>query len=267
MLPSSIEVLVRGWLHGNVVAVRGEVPTLVDSGYETGLEETRAFAQRFEPVQLVLTHVHADHAGGAGALGLPTHGHPAAAAIVDPWSPEALWLAHTGQSMPRFRIDHLLGDEVRMGDDDWRVVETGGHGTGGVSLYEPRSRVLITGDALWRRGFGVLDPWHDGPRVFDQTEEALDAIADLDVAVVVPGHGEPFAEVDEALTEARERLAYLRSHPERLRAQMVRNLTGFLGMARPDVTPDELRAMVLGLAGEVGMAAEEALGELRRVTS
>jgi glyoxylase-like metal-dependent hydrolase (beta-lactamase superfamily II) len=272
MLPDFLEVLVRGWMHGNVVAVRGAVPTLVDSGYETGADETLAFARRAlegEPAQLVLTHVHADHAGGighmVGATGAPVHGHEDAAALVEPtWDPSRLWLAHTGQSMPRFRVDHLLGEQVRMGDRDWRVLHTPGHATGGVSIYEPLSRVLITGDALWRRGFGVLDPWTDGPGVFDQTEEALDRIAALDVAVVVPGHGQPFTDVEAALEEARARLAHLRQHPERLKAQMVRNLAGFLRMARP-VEEEELREMVLRIAATVEMPEKAALAELARV--
>ena len=72
-LPSSIRVVVRGWLNCNQVVLRapGE-NVLVDSGYcthrERTLELVRA-ALEGEPLErLVNTHCHSDHMGGNAAV-------------------------------------------------------------------------------------------------------------------------------------------------------------------------------------------------------
>jgi glyoxylase-like metal-dependent hydrolase (beta-lactamase superfamily II) len=84
-----------------------------------------------------------------------------------------------------------------------------------VVLFEPRSRTLISADALWENGFGVVFPELEGEQAFDEVAATLDLIGSLQPAVVVPGHGSMFTDVDGALARARSRLAAYRSQPAR----------------------------------------------------
>lgn len=260
-LPPHLTALVRGWVHGNAVIVRGDggACDLVDSGYGTGVDALLA-ALPGAPGQLALTHVHADHCGGAAALqawGARVLAHPDAADLVDRWDTRGLWLDGTGQQCARFGVDDRLGEAVSLGGRPWTVLHTPGHATGGVSFFDPRDGVLITGDALWEDGFGLLDPWVDGEGVFDGAAAALDALSAVDAAVVIPGHGAPFTDLPGALARARGRLDHLARRRDRLRLQVVRNGLGFFDLAHPEAPPAR-RAAVARSLGEVhGMTAAQ----------
>jgi glyoxylase-like metal-dependent hydrolase (beta-lactamase superfamily II) len=75
--------------------------------------------------------------------------------------------------------------------------------------------VLVSGDALWENGFGIVFPEAVGEPGFDDVERALDLIAALPVRAVVPGHGSAFSDVAAALGRARSRLAGYRADPAR----------------------------------------------------
>ena len=260
-LPDHVRPLVRGWLHGNVVALPGPVPTLVDSGYHTGSDEVWSFANEAlggRPAQLLLTHVHSDHAGGVAALrerGVDrVLAHPDAQRIVAAWDEPALWLGATQQHLPRFRIDGPLPEEVMAGDRPWRVLEAPGHATGGVMFLDERSGVLISGDALWEDGLGAVNPWIDGEERFTLARTTLDRIASLDVRWVVPGHGEPFTDVRGALARARSRLAYVDARRDRLQELMVAGLVHFRAMAAAEEGRPPAPADLARWAGELAEA-------------
>jgi len=277
-LPNHVRVLVRGWLHGNVVALPGDRPTLVDSGYHTGADETLAFARsQLGPRlhQVVLTHVHSDHAGGVAEIVAQAGGSLAVAAhadardLVDRWDERGLWLGVTGQHLPRFEITETLGDQVVAGDRPWRVIQVPGHATGGVALFDPRDGVLISGDALWEDGFGAVNPWLDGEERFALAALALDRIEAVAPRWVVPGHGEPFTDVVAALQRARSRLAYMDERRDRLQALTVLGLLSFLRMGDRTLGRRELHSRALTIARafpvdgqDPGAVAEAAIARL-----
>ncbi len=256
-LPDEMRLFARGWLHGNAVIVRDPEPVVIDTGYHTGTEELldalRCFCGGTAVDRVLLTHVHADHAGGVATLvdeGAPlVFAHRDARDIVNAWDATALWLHGTGQVMPRFTVDVALdhGQSIRFAHRDWQVIHTPGHATGGVS-YLSGDGVLITGDALWEDGFGILNPWVDGPEVVDQAARALDRLARTDARVIIPGHGPVFSGLDAAIDRARSRLAYLREHPERMLRQNLKNCVGFLRLLHPDMGAVEVRAVIESLA-------------------
>jgi hypothetical protein len=84
-----------------------------------------------------------------------------------------------------------------------------------VMLFDRAQGVLLSADALWENGFGLVFPELEGEPAFDDVGEVLDAIAALPVRLVVPGHGRPFDDVSGALERARSRLQGLRSDPAR----------------------------------------------------
>ena len=169
---------------------------------------------------LVNTHLHSDHCGGNAALqaawpAVRTSIPPGLAEHVRNWDPEALTYAPTGQSCPQFRFDTLLhpGTEIRLGDRQWQVHAAPGHDTHSVILFEPAERILVSADALWERGFGVVFPELEGDDAFDELGETLDLIESLAPALVIPGHGAIFTNVDAAVAIARERLKGFLANP------------------------------------------------------
>ena len=227
LLPPDIRVFERGWLSSNNILLLGQDNTaLVDSGYVTHAPQTLALVGSAlggrALDQLVNTHLHSDHCGGNAALqghypAIHTAIPPGLAESVRHWDVDALTYAPTGQTCPRFRFDALLqpGTEVRLGDRLWQVHAAPGHDTHSVVLFEPAARVLLSADALWERGFGVVFPELEGERAFDAVARTLDVIEALKPAVVIPGHGAVFADPAAALAYARSRLDSFVADPSR----------------------------------------------------
>ncbi|WP_372658769.1 MBL fold metallo-hydrolase, partial [Hydrogenophaga sp.] len=162
---------------------------------------------------LLNTHLHSDHCGGNAALqqaypGVATHIPPGLAQAVADWDPVALTFQPTGQDCPPFRHDALLqpGSSVRLGACDWEVHAAKGHDPHAVLLFQAEHRLLLSADALWEHGFGVVFPELEGVDAFDEVADTLDLIERLDPVTVVPGHGRVFQDVAAALQRARSRL-------------------------------------------------------------
>lgn len=218
-IPPEIIVLERSWLSANnVLFLGGGATALVDSGYCSNAAQTVALVESAlggRALDLLLnTHLHSDHCGGNAALqarwpAVQTWIPPGQWAQVQDWDPVALSYAPTGQDCPRFRADaHLMpGTELQLGGRAWQVHAAPGHDNHAVLLFEPRLRLLISGDALWENGFGVVFPELDGEDAFTEVGATLDLIERLQPITVIPGHGGVFADVPEAITRARRRLA------------------------------------------------------------
>ena len=133
---------------------------------------------------------------------------PGQADHVRQWDAYALSYTPTGQECPPFRADTLLvpGSCVLLGDKPWQVHAAPGHDPHSVVLFEPQGRVLISADALWENGFGVVFPELEGDDAFAQVGATLDLIEALSPQVVIPGHGPVFADAPRAIDGARRRL-------------------------------------------------------------
>jgi glyoxylase-like metal-dependent hydrolase (beta-lactamase superfamily II) len=224
-LPPGITIFERGWLSSNNILIMGRQScALVDSGYATHSAQTLALvasALNGRPLDLLLnTHLHSDHCGGNAALqqaypALKTFIPPGHAAFVKDWDPDALTYTPTGQTCPQFRFDSVLspGTEMRLGDTLWQVHAAPGHDPHSVILFEPVSRVLISADALWERGFGVVFPELEGVQAFDEVGLTLDLIERLAPATVIPGHGAVFTSVATSIAAARARLRSFTENP------------------------------------------------------
>jgi glyoxylase-like metal-dependent hydrolase (beta-lactamase superfamily II) len=166
------------------------------------------------------THLHSDHCGGNAALqeryaSLRTEIPPGDADAVAQWDEAALSYRATGQRCPRFRVDGLIlsGQRRRLGMHDWEVHSAPGHDPHSIVLFEPESLTLISADALWENGFGVVFPELVGEPSFDEVSATLDLIDALKPKVVIPGHGRVFGDIAAALDRARRRLDGLVSDP------------------------------------------------------
>ena len=251
-LPESMHVLQRGWLSSNnILFTGGEQSALVDSGYATHAPQTLelvAHLLRGRKLDLLVnTHLHSDHCGGNAALqqayGCRTLIPEAQARAVRDWDEAALTYVATGQQCPRFGFDATIaaGDRLALGGLDWQVLGAPGHDPHSLILYCPAERLLISADALWENGFGVIFPELEGESGFAETRATLEQIAGLDVRLVLPGHGAPFADVAGALERAFDRLDYLAADPARNARNGIKVLVKFRLLERRRITMAELR--------------------------
>ncbi len=226
-LPSGVQVFERGWLSSNNILFKGSQScVLVDSGYGTHAEQTVALVEsglQGRKLDVLLnTHLHSDHCGGNASLqrrypALQTLIPPGQANFVAAWDPVALTYEPTGQLCPRFGYTGLLqpGREVELADIAWEIHAAPGHDPHSVILFEPRSRTLVSADALWEKGFGVVFPELEGEGAFGEVSRTLELIERLAPRIVIPGHGSVFAYRQEVLELARQRLAAFIDQPER----------------------------------------------------
>jgi glyoxylase-like metal-dependent hydrolase (beta-lactamase superfamily II) len=229
---TGLTVLERGWLSSNNILIHpaphepGVV--MVDTGHVNHANQTVALVARaleslggVPLAAIVNTHLHSDHCGGNASLqaayGAPIWVAPGMRVPVQDWDPQRLTYQATGQRIARFPANNELSTNrpLRAGGRDWEVIPAPGHDPDSVMLFDRERGVLISADALWENGFGVVFPEVTGEPGFDDVGAVLDVIEALPVRVVIPGHGRPFTDVASALARARSRLAGFRAEPAR----------------------------------------------------
>jgi glyoxylase-like metal-dependent hydrolase (beta-lactamase superfamily II) len=235
------QLIVRGWLSANniVFADPGSPTTaVVDTSYFSHAEQTvqlveQALAGRALK-RIVNTHLHSDHCGGNRAL---QDRYPSATITtpvgfrqaVEPWDEGRLSFQDTGQHCPPFHVNHFLGpgDRLSLGTLDWEVHAAPGHDPDALMFFEPRERLLISGDALWERRLAIIFPELAGEAGFAAAHRTLDSIERLSPRWVLPGHGGAFGDVAGALRRSRERLDSFAAQPHRHREHAARALAMF----------------------------------------
>ena len=249
-------VLERGWLSSNnILFLEGEEACLVDSGYVSHAGQTVALLRHALEgrglSRLLNTHSHSDHIGGNAAVKRAFGCRIAIPAGLDEmvaaWDEHALMLTPSAQNAERFAHDALLtpGDELELGGLAWQVLAAPGHDMHALMFHSPEKRLLISGDALWQNGFGVIFSELMGvPDGLASTRGTLESIARLPVDVVIPGHGAPFAEVGEALETAFSRLAAFEADGPRLARHALKVLLSFYLMEKGRMARDELPAFL-----------------------
>ncbi len=224
-LPKGVSVFERGWLSANnILLYDNERAILIDSGYVKHQAQTLALVdaalQGRSLDLLVNTHLHSDHCGGNHALqlrypNLETCIPPGSAADVQSWNEASLSYVATGQNCPAFHFTGMLhpGDEHRWANMVWEVHSAPGHDPHSVVLFAPEHQILISADALWQNGFGVVFPELEGIDAFDEVAQTLDLIEQLNPSIVIPGHGAVFADLPAALSIARSKLQAFAASP------------------------------------------------------
>jgi len=252
---AGLTVLQRGWLSSNNVLIHpapGEAgAVLVDASHVNhaaqtcGLVRHALGGQRL--LRLVNTHLHSDHCGGNAALkaafGMPISVGPGMRPVVQAWDQVRLTHDRSGQRCARFEADDELSltQPLRAGGRDWEVIAAPGHDPDSVMLFDRVNGVLISADALWENGFGVVFPEVEGEPGFGDVGAVLDLIAALPVRVVIPGHGAPFTDVAGALARARSRLAGFQTDPARHARHALRVLVKYHMMEEQEQPLEALR--------------------------
>lgn len=173
--------------HTNVWMPGGRRFVIVDPGSAEQAERERlieVIARRRllgdEPVAVLLTHQHRDHAAGAPALaralGLPIHAHP--------WTPQGLPEPGAGVEL-RPLVD---GAELDLGGVRLRALWTPGHAPDHLAFHLVEPRLLIAGDLLSGVSTILVDP--DGGDM-EAYLASLERMRGLGCIGLLPGHGPP----------------------------------------------------------------------------
>ena len=239
----------------NILLIGPNDTAMIDSGYCTHSEQTvllvNAALGTRELDTLLNTHLHSDHCGGNAALQLKfpelqTHIPPGDAAAVRRWDEDALSYRATGQQCPRFEFQNVLepGSEKYLGGLRWQVFAAPGHDPHSVILFNPESRALISADALWEKGFGVVFPELVGEPSFGDVAATLDLIESLAPQTVIPGHGSVFHDVGRALEVARARLERQVADPSKHARHALKVLIKFKLLEAQSISIESLREWV-----------------------
>ncbi len=189
------EILPVGPLQCNCSVIGDEVTheaMVIDPGddVEDVLEIVRK--HKLQVKQIVITHAHIDHVGGAmklrAATGAPILLNQNDYALLKLLDVQATWI---GMASPgEVKIDQSIGpsDKVKAGALSADVLHTPGHTEGSICLYFEAEKKLIAGDTLFAGSIGRTDlPGGSFDKIISSIHEKVLTLPDE--TVVVPGHG------------------------------------------------------------------------------
>jgi len=142
--------------------------------------------------QIVVTHAHIDHVGGAmklkAATGAPILMNQKDEVLLKMLDVQASWI---GMKPPgAVQVDEAVGEGriLQVGNLSSTVIHTPGHTEGSICLYFPEQKTLIAGDTLFAGSIGRTDlPGGSFEKIIRSLHNQLLQLPDD--TQVVPGHG------------------------------------------------------------------------------
>jgi glyoxylase-like metal-dependent hydrolase (beta-lactamase superfamily II) len=165
---------------------------VIDPGDEIARIHQRLIEHGLNLKQILITHAHIDHVGGALRLkrltGAPILLNENDLPLLQMMGTQAAWL---GVAPPETAPpDESLTDGLQVGLSSYpaQVLHTPGHTQGSVSLHFAPLKMVIAGDTLFAGSIGRTDlPGGNFDQIIESIETRLLALPDE--TRVIPGHG------------------------------------------------------------------------------
>jgi glyoxylase-like metal-dependent hydrolase (beta-lactamase superfamily II) len=217
----------RKYPSANMVLIKDQLPTLIDTGFGSDAEETEqliieAGVSPEELHLIVNTHYHSDHVGGNHQLqnkyGIKIATHKWDADLINTRDPETCSAEWLDQPVESYQVNRKLSDkdEIHTGSRTFQVLHTPGHSLGHISLYEPEEEILICGDLFHKKDVGWLNIFREGVSSIQRSLESIERVSKLRIIQAYSGHGpaidDPFLSID----TARTRLEKWLKNPEKV---------------------------------------------------
>jgi glyoxylase-like metal-dependent hydrolase (beta-lactamase superfamily II) len=181
----------------NIYLIIDKTIALIDAGtgmnFETVEQNLGKFNLKPNDIELLInTHCHYDHIGGdrdfVKAAGCEVCIHELEAKLLREGDRMITLAAGFGEKLEPMEVVRGLqeGGKIELGELTLEVLHTPGHTAGSICLYDPRQRLLFSGDTVFSDGVGRTDlPTGDTTAL----RNSIEGLLKLDVQNIYPGHG------------------------------------------------------------------------------